>query len=44
MNAMPESWPHFMERGGRHKMYRSRKALGSIYNKVVQHSVRFEPD
>ncbi|XEV03856.1 hypothetical protein FSHL1_009143 [Fusarium sambucinum] len=36
----PRTWPHFM---GKNSSYRSRKALGVIYDKVVHKTVDFNP-
>ncbi|KAL7918863.1 RNA dependent RNA polymerase domain-containing protein [Trichoderma austrokoningii] len=37
----PNQWPHFMEK---RSSYRSRKALGVIYDRVVEQSIRFRPE
>ncbi|PFH55980.1 hypothetical protein XA68_17243 [Ophiocordyceps unilateralis] len=38
----PKKWPHFMEKKG--QSYRSRKALGVIFDKVATQAVKFRPD
>ncbi|GAO14543.1 hypothetical protein UVI_02032540 [Ustilaginoidea virens] len=37
----PRRWPHFMEKPS---SYRSRKALGVLYDEVVKHAIKFHPD
>ncbi|KID89494.1 suppressor of ascus dominance [Metarhizium guizhouense ARSEF 977] len=37
----PERWPHFMEKKS---TYRSRKALGALYDEVVKHTFQFRPE
>ncbi|KAK4059984.1 uncharacterized protein Triagg1_10945 [Trichoderma aggressivum f. europaeum] len=37
----PQEWPHFMEK---RVCYKSEKALGNIYNRVVKQSIQFRPD
>ncbi|KAL7796485.1 RNA dependent RNA polymerase domain-containing protein [Trichoderma ceciliae] len=37
----PQQWPHFMEK--RHS-YKSKKALGEIYDRVIKQSIQFRPD
>ncbi|KAL7804459.1 RdRP domain-containing protein [Trichoderma afarasin] len=37
----PQEWPHFMEK---RVCYKSEKALGHIYNRVIKQSIQFRPD
>ncbi|KAK4080498.1 hypothetical protein Trihar35433_1603 [Trichoderma harzianum] len=37
----PQEWPHFMEK---RVCYKSEKALGQIYNRVIKQSIQFRPD
>ncbi|RFU77202.1 hypothetical protein TARUN_5033 [Trichoderma arundinaceum] len=36
----PQEWPHFMEKKHR---YKSKKALGDIYDRVIKQSIAFQP-
>ncbi|OAA42703.1 suppressor of ascus dominance [Metarhizium rileyi] len=38
----PDRWPHFMENKGR--KYRSKKALGGLYDEVIKHTFHFRPN
>ena len=40
MQFSPKRWPHFMEK---RNSYRSRKALGQLYDRVAQEDTRFQP-
>lgn len=40
-HMQPRRWPHYMEK---RSTYRSRKALGKIYDKVVRTNISFSPD
>ncbi|EFY93089.1 suppressor of ascus dominance [Metarhizium acridum CQMa 102] len=37
----PERWPHFMEKKS---TYRSKKALGALYDEVAKHTFQFRPE
>ncbi|EHK43013.1 hypothetical protein TRIATDRAFT_225118 [Trichoderma atroviride IMI 206040] len=37
----PQSWPHFMEKQQR---YKSARALGAIYDRVIKQTIEFRPD
>ncbi|UKZ47505.1 hypothetical protein TrVGV298_001724 [Trichoderma virens] len=37
----PKEWPHFMDKK---VCYKSKKALGAIYNRVIKQSIQFRPD
>ncbi|KAG5983461.1 hypothetical protein E4U55_008116 [Claviceps digitariae] len=39
-SEQPKKWPHFMEK---RSSYHSKKALGAIYDKVVEHTPKFDP-